>query len=165
MVWNTGSQSLHVVCAAPQRVRARRGRDARARRPGVRGLFPEPGSESPSRWRSNGIRREAEPRTSQEMPVLRGMERLHGRHQGPDRLLARRTSLAACRGTRSWHSRLRARASRMRPCTWLPIRSRWSIPSSEARSTGKRRWPIAAICGRLASALPRRWIPRSAEWV
>ena len=51
----------------------------------------------------------------------------------------------------------RPRGSPSPPPTWSPTRS-------AAASTGRRRSPSAATCGRTGSASPRRWTPPSAAW-
>ena len=103
-----------------------------------------------------------------------------GRRAGACRLVTAMTTLEP--SARRRHARIRTRCARLcaghdlragsragtaspsRPRTSSPIRSRRSIHGCEPRSTGTRRSPTAAICGRSASASPRRWTPRSAAW-
>ena len=82
--------------------------------------------------------------------VRRAARRLH---------VARHADRGRCR------PRVRAGiASRSPPRTSSPIRSRTSTRGFRPPSTGMRRSPTAATCGRRASASPRRWTPRSAAW-
>ena len=58
----------------------------------------------------------------------------------------------------------RARGSRSPPPTSSPTRWPPATPAARRSSTGRRRSPSAATCGRTASSSPRRWTPRSAAW-